>query len=119
MSRWLLLVPLLTLLPAQAGAETRLLMLDQPACEWCAQWDSEVGAVYARTAEGKQAPLMRSRIFDPLPEGVALARQARFTPTFVLIEDGREVGRIEGYPGEDFFYGMLQQLLERAGKPES
>ena len=121
MTRWLLLaltlaLPLLQ--PGQAAAETRLLMLDQVACEWCARWDSEVGAVYTRTAEGRRAPLIRSNIRAPLPEGVMLARTARFTPTFVLIEDGIEIGRIEGYPGEDFFYGMLQQLLDRAGKPE-
>ena len=53
-------------------------------------------------------------IYDPLPEGVTLARPARYTPTFVLLVDGREVGRIKGYPGEDFFYGLLQRLITRA-----
>jgi len=114
-----LLAVLLLALPAQSGAEIRLLMIDQPACEWCARWDREVGVVYAKTAEGQRAPLIRSGIRAPLPDGIALARAARFTPTFVLIEDGAEIGRIEGYPGEDFFYGMLQQMLGRAGKPDS
>lgn len=118
MMRWLL-PALFLVLPMQAPAETRLLMLDQPACEWCARWDSEVGTVYTRTAEGQRAPLLRSNIRAPLPEGVVLARAARFTPTFILIENGVEIGRIEGYPGEDFFYGMLQQLLDRAGRPKS
>jgi len=98
---------------APALAEVRLLMLDQAACEWCARWDAEVGTVYARTAEGKQAPLLRVSIHGPLPEGVVLARTARFTPTFVLLDDGVEIDRIEGYPGEDFFYGLLQRMLER------
>lgn len=34
----------------------------------------------------------------------------RYTPTFVLIDGGREVGRIEGYPGEAFFWGLLEKL---------
>jgi hypothetical protein len=102
-----------------AVAETRLLMLDQPACEWCARWDAEVGAVYARTAEGEQAPLIRADIHGPLPEGIALARGARFTPTFVLLENGIEVDRIEGYPGEEFFYGLLQRMLARRDRPAS
>lgn len=62
---------------------------------------------------------MRTDIFDPLPEGIALTRRASYTPTFVLLKDGAEVGRIEGYPGESFFYGMLQQILDRAEEPES
>jgi hypothetical protein len=29
----------------------------------------------------------------------------------VLVENGAEIGRIEGYPGEDFFWGLLKQML--------
>ncbi len=101
------------------SAELRLLMLDSSGCGWCAQWDADVGRVYARTTEGGRAPLLRQRMAAPLPEGVALARPARFTPTFVLLRDGDEVGRIEGYPGENFFYGLLQRLIERAEGPAS
>lgn len=97
---------------AVAG-ELRLLMLDQQGCEWCEVWEEEVGVVYDKTAEGRQAPLLRASIHDPLPEGVTLERRARYTPTFVLLESGSEIGRIEGYPGEDFFYGLLQRLLAR------
>lgn len=118
MLRWLFAAVLL-LGPAASVADTKLLMLEQPACEWCELWDAEVGVIYAKTAEGKRAPLMRADIFDPLPEGIKLSRRAQFTPTFILLRDGAEIGRIEGYPGEDFFYGMLQQLLSRAAEPES
>jgi hypothetical protein len=34
----------------------------------------------------------------------------------VLIDpEGQEAGRIEGYPGEDFFWGLLGRMLEEAG----
>ena len=33
--------------------------------------------------------------------------------TFVLMHNGAEIGRILGYPGEDHFWGLLQQLLQR------
>jgi hypothetical protein len=110
-----LLAGLVALASPAAAGDLRLLMLWRPGCEWCALWDEEVGTVYERTAEGRAAPLIRARIHGPLPEGVALARPGRYTPTFVLLENGEEVGRIEGYPGEEFFYGMLGKLLERAG----
>lgn len=34
-----------------------------------------------------------------------------YTPTFVLMDGGREVGRIVGYPGEDLFWGLFGALL--------
>jgi hypothetical protein len=36
-----------------------------------------------------------------------------FSPTFVLVEQGREIGRITGYPGADFFWGMLAELIQK------
>ena len=30
----------------------------------------------------------------------------------MLLDDGREVGRIEGYPGEDFFWFLLGELID-------
>jgi hypothetical protein len=38
-----------------------------------------------------------------------------FTPTFVLLVDGVERNRIEGYPGEDFFWGLLGRMLDQEG----
>lgn len=101
---------------APAGA-LELLMLDAPACEWCARWDAEIAPAYPRTAEGACAPLRRQGIRDALPEGVSLAKPPRYTPTFVLLDGGREVGRIDGYPGADFFWPMLGELIARAGAP--
>ena len=44
-------------------------------------------------------------------------RRVSFTPTFILVQDGVEVGRIEGYPGEDFFWGLLGKMFDRANIP--
>lgn len=96
-----------------AGAEVRLLMVEQMGCAYCAEWDAEVGDAYAMTSEGRIAPLLRTQLREPLPEDVTLDRPALFTPTFVLLNDGAEVGRIEGYVGEDFFWPLLGQLIER------
>ncbi len=97
---------------APALAEVRLVMVEQPGCVYCLRWNAEVGDAYASTAEGRIAPLLRVQIRDALPEGVSFTRPAVFTPTFVLTQDGAEVGRIEGYPGEDFFWPLLGQLIE-------
>ncbi|MEM6676648.1 MAG: thioredoxin family protein [Pseudomonadota bacterium] len=112
MNRALIALLLLPLAASPAQAEMALLMLDQPGCEWCEQWEAEIGGAYHLTEEGARAPLQRADIHDPLPEGVTLERRVHFTPTFVLLQDGREVGRLDGYAGEDFFYPMLNRLLD-------
>lgn len=110
----LLAAALLAALPALAWAETALLMGEETGCPWCARWHAEVGDAYAKTAEGRAAPLLRYDIHGALPEGVTLSKAVFFTPTFVLLRDGAEVARLEGYPGEDFFWGLLARMLAGA-----
>lgn len=107
---------LASLAASPAVADLRLLMVEQPGCLWCEAWDREVAPIYDRTDEGRAAPLARHRLHDPLPEGVTLLRPAAFTPTFVLTDDGHEVGRIEGYPGESFFWALLAGMLAHQPK---
>lgn len=101
--------------PALSRAEMTLLMAEEDGCMWCARWNSEISEIYPKTPEGKAAPLRRIDIHQSVPAEIALDRPLRFTPTFVLLDGGRELGRIEGYPGEDFFWGLLGALLHDAG----
>ena len=112
----LLLLAALVSLPLSARAETYLLMAEEAGCYWCARWHSEIGPIYPKTAEGKAAPLVQYNLRSDTPDA-ALARKVHYTPTFILVEDGQERGRIEGYPGEDFFWGLLGRLLEDAKSP--
>ena len=99
--------------PAQSA---ELLMFRQAWCHWCDQWEREIGVVYEKTDESHIAPLRRLDIHDSLSHHT-LQLRPRFTPTFVLVSDGKEVGRIEGYPGEAFFWGLLGKLLEQLPPP--
>ncbi|MEL7115906.1 MAG: hypothetical protein AAGP08_09990 [Pseudomonadota bacterium] len=112
--RGLIAVMTLVALSSVTWAETRLLMAEEPGCYWCAQWNEAIGPIYPKTAEGAVAPLERYDILHP-PADVAFARSVNFTPTFVLVRDGVELSRIEGYPGEDFFWGLLGMMLDKAG----
>jgi hypothetical protein len=97
----------------QASADMQLLMFEEPGCIWCARWNEDVGGEYPITPEGQLAPLSRLQLRDPLPDNISLTSRPRYTPTFVVLQDGTEVGRIEGYPGEDFFWGLLGRILEQ------
>lgn len=94
-----------------------LVMFERLGCEWCEVWNEEVGTVYSLTDEGQLAPLRRLDIDDDRTGDLAGIRAVRFTPTFVVMDHGREIGRILGYPGEDMFYGLLNQILKKVAKP--
>jgi len=108
------LLALLVLLHAAAPAgSAELVMIEQAGCHWCARWNEEIGGIYGRTEEGRRAPLRRISLDKPIPREIASLRIERFTPTFILIDGNREIGRIRGYPGADFFWGLLGQMLEK------
>lgn len=96
-----------------AWAEVRLVMVGQPGCAYCAAWEAQIAPAYPNTAEGRFAPLLRADLRDGPPAGITYGRKVLFTPTFILVEDGVERARLEGYPGEDFFWPLLSRLLEQ------
>lgn len=111
--RFLLVTCALLVLPALPAAAAELVMVEQDGCAWCEAWDEEIGSIYDRTPEGRLAPLRRVDIHEPLPSDLSFIGGLVFTPTFVLVDGDREIGRINGYPGEDFFWGLLHELLAK------
>lgn len=97
------------------SAETRLMMAEEPGCVWCARWNAEIAQAYPKTPEGIAAPLLRVDISEDIPSDIVLDRRVSFTPTFILLIDGAETARLEGYPGEDFFWGLLGRMLTQQG----
>jgi len=98
--------------PVLAADDVQLMMGEEPGCVWCARWNDEIGPVYAKTGEGAAAPLRRVDVSGAIPDDITLARSVNFTPTFILLVKGQEVSRLEGYPGEDFFWGLLGRMLD-------
>jgi hypothetical protein len=94
------------------AGRTTLIMVDAPDCAYCRKWDREVSGSYAKSAEGRKAPLSRIRRGDPRLSGIG---GLAYTPTFILIVNGREAGRIVGYAGPDFFWGQLDAIVQRNG----
>jgi len=103
----------MTVLYAAPLRAAELVMFESDICEYCEMWHDELGAVYAKTDEGRRAPLRRVDIDANRPKDLSGLRGIRYTPTFVLVDEGREIGRILGYPGEEFFWAQLANLIKR------
>ena len=98
---------------ATGARAAELILFEQPGCYWCAVWNEQVGVAYPKTWEGQLAPLRRLNIHEKLPDDLAGLAKGRFTPTFVVWHEGREIGRLQGY-SPDFFWPMLDELLLKA-----
>lgn len=91
-----------------------LLMFERAGCSWCARFDAEIAPIYPKTDENRIAPLRRIDLNRPMPAELAGINPGPFTPTFVVVDEGREIGRIQGYPGDTFFFGLLDRILINA-----
>ena len=103
-------VCLMTPLSAGVLSGNHLIMVTASDCPWCEAFEDEVGKGYPKTEESKLLPLRRHDIYDPVPKDMADLLPATMTPTFIVIKDGKEAGRIIGYPGYELFWWRLSEF---------
>lgn len=99
---------------ATQARAAELVYFNSPACGVCERWDEEVGAIYPKTDEARRMPLRSHNIHDDKPADLAFVTGVAFTPTFVMVEDGREVGRIVGYISDYFFWEQVAGLIKKS-----
>lgn len=96
--------------PAALGTGPMLVMVEGPDCPYCRKWEREVGPGYRASDEGHVAPLVKRMKGHPDLQGIG---GIAYTPTFILVDHGAEIGRIIGYAGADFFWGEIGRLIKQ------
>ena len=96
-------------MPASQAAE--LVMVEMRACSYCAKFRNDVAPSYNSTAAGQVAPLRSVSPLKKWPADLAGVRRAPYTPVFILVDEGREIGRFAGYTDPDAFWAKLNPLL--------
>ncbi|WP_323036792.1 hypothetical protein [Pararhodobacter sp.] len=95
--------------------EFRLLMIEQVGCYVCEAFNRDIAPIYEASPEGEVAPLIHADLRGPLPDGVTLHSRPFVTPTFILLDqNGTEIGRLLGFPGEDFFWPYINEMFATA-----
>ena len=100
------------ILAAQTSAAYELIMVEQQGCHYCERWKEEIGPIYPKTDLGIFAPIRMVDITN-VETNPEIAAAVVFTPTFIITDGDREIARMEGYMSEDFFWGVLEMILER------
>tara|TARA_B100000959_G_scaffold271081_1_gene318799 strand:- start:990 stop:1631 length:642 start_codon:yes stop_codon:yes gene_type:complete len=105
-----------------------LLMFSNPHCSYCQAFLNEVAPGYDKTEYAKYLPLKIIQVNTKMPDWIAEAMSngrlggIRATPTFVIWDNsgtydrGKEIARLEGYPGKEIFYESIGIFIENTEK---
>lgn len=102
-----------TLTVGTGARAAELVYFHSEACSVCERWDEEVGAIYNKTDEAQRLALRTHSVHDDKPADLSFIKGVIFTPTFVVVEDGQEVGRIVGYISDYFFWEQVDGLIKK------
>ena len=88
----------------------QLVMITSSHCPWCEAFEDDVGKGYDLTEEALVYPLRRHDFYQKMPDDLAHLTPATMTPTFIVMRNGAEVGRIIGYPGAELFWWRISEF---------
>ncbi len=96
---------------ASAAAQAMdLVMFESPTCGTCKLFKREVLPIYAGSPAGKVFPLWVAEMGGKV--SFKLNQPVTFTPTFVWVDNGVEVGRFSGYFGKAQFFNIVNRAAE-------
>jgi thioredoxin-related protein len=95
-----------------ASDAAELVMVELKSCVYCAKFNREMASAYQGSKTGQSVPLRR---INPRkwPADLSAVKKTPYTPVFILVDDGREIGRFAGYSGPEQFNAKLKKLMAR------
>jgi thioredoxin-related protein len=117
MALWVAPVRALVDLETSALPDGRLevLVFEIDNCIYCGLFRRDVAPTYTSSPRAKVAPMRFVDVNAPGIDRLALKAPIDTVPTVLVIENGREVGRIAGYVGPEIFFHSLSQILPDRG----
>lgn len=89
-----------------------LLMFEHVGCVVCKKFKKEMLPKYLKSKFAKPMPIRSIVGDDPDPyKGLELKSfPFIYSPTFVLVENGKELVRIQGFTGEKLFWQQMENI---------
>lgn len=98
-----------------APVAMELVVLEAPGCIYCGLFRRDVLPSYQASGRAKEMPIRFVDINDAAADALGLDSPVDIVPTFVVLKNNHEVGRIPGYTGPEFFFHTINHLLSGAG----
>ena len=97
----------------EENAHKELIFITSEYCSFCEAWERDIGSLYNKTKYAKQAPLRRIEINEVQFELPKIVEDVAGTPTFLIFQNGHEIGRIEGYQSAEMFFWALSEYIHQ------
>ena len=96
-----------------AGTTTRaeVVVFEIGGCKYCTAFRDNLGARYLASTTNAVAPMRYVDVGRLEPGAFQLQSEITTVPTIVLLQDGREIDRVEGYPLSEMLFGMVKSRL--------
>ena len=104
-------ISLMAVAASSYAQAVELVVVDSKTCVYCAKFNREVGREYGSKAVAAKAPLRRVSAMKKWPSDLAGIKKTPFTPAFIVVDNGRELGRFYGYQNPETFYAELKSLV--------
>ncbi len=100
--------------PLPHASNLELIVMEAPGCTYCELFRRDVLPSYQASERAKDMPIRFLDINDATAEALGLDSAIDIVPTFVVLKDHKEVGRIPGYVGPEFFFHSINHLISSA-----
>lgn len=89
----------------------QLVVLEADGCIYCNVFRRQLLPAYEASLHGKKAPIRFIDINDPALGELGLTQPVGLVPTFVVLENNEEIGRIPGLVGRHDFFRALDYIF--------
>lgn len=94
-----------------ADARTEIVVYEDPSSEICGIFRQRIVPSFRASVRGAKVPMRFVDITTMVSDPAGLAGPITVVPTAVIVQDGREVGRIVGYWGPEAFARMVNATI--------
>ena len=96
-----------------AEVRGKLLYFYSDTCAYCKAWENEIANIYLKTEFEDQFKLSFIDFSSNADfQKYGISKIVKVTPTFIFVKDKTEVGRIEGYTGQELFWWQVDEIIK-------
>ena len=96
-----------------AEVRGKLLYFYSNTCAYCKAWENEIANIYLKTEFENEFKLSFIDFFSNVDLGkYGISKMVKVTPTFIFVKEKTEVGRIEGYNGQELFWWQVDDVIK-------
>ena len=99
----------------RTAPKTEVVVFEIGGCKYCTVFRDNLGARYQASTTNAVAPMRYVDVGRLDPTDFQLRSEITTVPTIVLLQDGKEIDRVEGYPLSEALFGMVKSRVTPAG----